>query len=115
VTALLARTSATGKPLCTFTLSTTSIGARATVITSMDSASSPSQFASARRSTVGTTSVTGVGDAAFYVGATSTLQFLDGKSAVVVQAQFAVKAGTKYAARIKANLITLGQSITKQI
>jgi hypothetical protein len=111
-----ATTSPLGKPLCTFTFSTSNIGAAAgSVVATEDGTSSRSAFDEVRKQVAGSTMVHSVGDAAFYVNGTGTLQFIKGRTSVVIQATFKLKAGTKYAAHIKLDIVALARSIAAQI
>jgi hypothetical protein len=109
------RTSALGKPLCTFTLTSSNAGGPGTVIMTVDTASSPKSFQQAASRASGAQKVTGIGDAAFYVNDTGTIDFIKGSTAVVVQATFRIRAGTKYAARIKADVLAVSKVIVAQI
>lgn len=111
-----ATTSPLGKPLCTFKLAGSNIGgARGTVVTTADGSSSRKTFDQVRKQVAGSAPVTHVGDAAFYVNDTGTLQFIKGTTSVVVQATFDVKAGTKYAAHIRSDVLELARAIAAQI
>ncbi len=112
------RTSALGKPMCLFTMSRAHIGGRpaqATVTMTLDADLGARQFRAVERDVPNVQAVGGLADAAFYANDTGTMQFLKGRTSVVVQATYRVRAGTKYAAKIEANIIALCRRIAADI
>lgn len=107
-----AGTSGIGNPICRFTLTKSNAGVPGTVSVTVDAKSSAKTFAQIKKSLPGATSVAGVGDSAFFVAGTSTVQFLKGSQAAVLQATLRAPGGpTPPAARVKSDLIVLAQSI----
>jgi hypothetical protein len=108
--------SGTGAYLCKFSLTKTNAGPGGTVQMSQISPVSAATFAKIRAQTPGAKKVTGVGDAAFYVPRTHTLQVRSGHTVAVISADLrAPLAPTASASRTRADLVALGRLIANQI
>lgn len=107
-----AGTSGIGNPICRFTLTKSNAGVPGTVSVTVDTKSSAKTFAQVKKSQPGAVSVGGVGDSAFYVASTGTLQFIKGSQAAVLQAVLRAPGGpAPSAARVKADVISLARTV----
>jgi hypothetical protein len=73
---------------------------------------STAAFTSVKKQSAGAVGVSGVGDNAFYVASTRTLQFIKGRSAVVMQASLrAAGGGQGSAGRVRSDLVAFARSV----
>lgn len=108
--------SGTGAYLCQFSLTKTNAGPGGTVQMSQVSPESAATFAKVRAGIAGAEKVSSVGDAAFYVPHTHTLQLRRGHTVVVISASLrAPLAPTASASKTRADLVALGRQIADQI
>lgn len=110
-----ATTSGIGNPLCMFTLSGSNVGAPGTVTVTVNTSLSPAAFAQTKRHATGATSVA-VGDSAFYVAESGTLQFIKGDTAAVIQANLHVPgAKPPKPSQLLADTLTLSRTIAADL
>lgn len=108
--------SGTGAYLCRFSLTKTNAGPAGTVQMSQISPESAATFAKVRAGIAGAKKVSGVGDAAFYVPRTHTLQVRRGHTVVVITADLrSPLAAPASATKTRADLVALGRLIADQI
>ena len=111
-----AGTSGIGNPICRFTLAKSNAGAPGTVSVTLNASASATEFAQLKKQTQGGTSLSGVGDNAFYVSNTATLQFLKGHSAVVMQANIRVPGGMPpKPVQVRADSVALAKAIAANL
>ncbi|SDI99426.1 hypothetical protein SAMN05444157_1181 [Frankineae bacterium MT45] len=119
VSATVTKTSGVGRPLCIFTLATSNVGARGqssgSVNMSLSTGTTPAAFAKAKATTPGAISIPHLGDDAYYVPSTSTLQVRSGTKSVGIQASMNTPAGTQFVKRIQADLVAAAKVIIAQL
>jgi hypothetical protein len=108
-----AGTSGIGNPICRFTLTKSNAGVPGTVSVTVNAKSTAKTFAQIKKSQPGAASVSGVGDSAFYVASTGTLQFIKGSQAAVLQATLRAAPGgpSPSANQVKADVTSLARSV----
>jgi hypothetical protein len=112
VTTETASTSAIGNPLCTFTLRRSNLG-HPGVITVTTLAGRRGAYDRARARADHRVDLAGVGNRAFYVARTGTLEILNGQALVVIHAVFRVPGSRSSSpARLKADLTELARALT---
>lgn len=107
-------TSGIGSPLCNFVLNSSSAGASVNVTVSTHAPVTAQTFANTKADAIksGSSSVTGVGDNAYYTSSVNTLQFIRHQTGGYVQVQTMHGTGpTINANAVRAGAITLGKSI----
>jgi hypothetical protein len=104
-------TTGTGRPICTFVLSSSNVGVSGHVTAVRNDTSSAAEFTQAQQSPSDAVVLTGVGDRAFYSPSQSTIQLMKGKTVVVVQASLR----SSKPAAVNSDLIALGRSIAAEI
>ena len=119
VTAETAGVGGTGSKLCHFTLGRSNIGVPTEISMSLSVISRPAAFGQLRKSTPGAVAIAGVGQDAFYVPATATLQLRSGRTVVVVAsrpyAPGAPKPTVTRRAQERTDLTALGKLIAAQL
>ena len=78
--------SGVGNPVCMFELTKTAPHRDTRILFSANQSGTRARFRSTKAQTVGAKTIAGLGDDAFYVKATSTLQFIKGAKIVIIQA-----------------------------
>ena len=105
-----AATSGIGNPLCQFELTGSNAGVPGKVSVTIDASASPATFAKSKQQMTGAATVSGVGDAAFYLPGTATLHFLKGRNAGVIQADFRMPLGMpRNPSQVQADSIVLAK------
>ena len=105
-----AATSGIGNPLCQFELTGSNTGVPGKVSVTIDASASPATFAKSKQQLAGAATVSGVGDAAFYLPGTATLHFLKGRNAGVIQADFRMPHGMpRNPSQVQADSIVLAK------
>lgn len=111
VTASTASTSGTGSQLCSFTMTTTNLGFPG-VVSLTRVTSGADGFAQVKAAHPEATPVSGLGDDAFYLPASSQLQFLKGGNVVIIDTMAGVPAGPQPdPAATQADAMALGTAI----
>jgi hypothetical protein len=82
-----------GNPLCQFVLTGSNTGIPGKVSVTIDASASSTAFAKSKQQMAGAATVSGVGDAAFYLPGTATLHFLKGRHEGIIQADFRMPHG----------------------
>jgi hypothetical protein len=109
-------TSGTGNVLCQFMMTKSNIGVGGVVFLTMNHAASASSFRDVKSSTSDAQPITGLADDAFYVAKTGVVQFIKGKTLVIVQATLKAPTGPQpNPARLKADSLSLAHSIANQL
>jgi hypothetical protein len=105
-----------GSTKCLFTLTKSNTGVPGTVALTLNSSSSAAAFARVKKQAAGATTVADVGERAFYQAATSTLQFVKGRSVVAIQADIRVP-GEKPAnpPKVRADTVALAKTVAAQL
>jgi hypothetical protein len=111
-----AKTSGIGNPLCQFVLTGSNTGVAGNVSVTIDASVSPATFVKTKQQMAGATTVSGVGDAAFYLPGTATLHFLKGRNAGVIQADFRMPHGMPpKPSQVQADSIVLAKAIAADL
>jgi hypothetical protein len=105
-----------GNPICRFTVRSSNLGAPGTVTVSLTPHASATTFHHAQQGARGAVVISSVGDRAFYVLQTGTLQMIKGSHRVVVQAGLHVPAGPSPKPLIlRRDLVAIGRSIAADL
>ena len=88
-----AGTSGIGNPICQFSLTRSNAAAPGHVSITLNASMSATAFANLKKQAQGAVTVQGVADNAFYVPGTATMQFIKGRTAVVIQADLRLPHG----------------------
>lgn len=105
-------TTGIGAPTCRFVLTTSNLRVPGTVTVTLTAGVSRATFARGRPATRGTATVTGIGDHAFYVPNSGTLQLLKGTTRVVVQTDLRIPAGPPARPKqLRKDVVALGAAI----
>jgi len=111
-----AKTSGIGNPLCQFALTGSNAGVPGSVSVTIDASVATATFVKTKQQLAGATTVSGVGDAAFYLPVTATLHFLKGRNAGVIQADFRMPHGMpRNPSQVQADSIVLAKAIAASL
>jgi hypothetical protein len=111
-----AATSGIGNPLCQFELTGSNTGVPGKLSVTIDTSASPASFAKSKQQMAGAATVSGVGDAAFYLPGTATLYFLKGRNSGVIQADFRMPHGMpRNPSQVQADSIVLARVIAAHL
>lgn len=109
-------TSGIGNPLCQFVLTGSNTGIPGKVSVTIDASITPAIFVKTKQQMAGATTVSGVGDAAFYLPTTSTLHFLKGRNAGIIQADFRMPHGMpRNPSQVQADSIVLAKAMAAHL
>jgi hypothetical protein len=115
VTSESAATSGIGNPQCQFALSTSNAGVPGTVTITMNAPQSPATFARARQQARGAT-VSGAGDAAFYVASSATLEFRKGRTVATIRADLRVPGRpAPLPSRVRSDSVALARAVAADL
>jgi hypothetical protein len=104
-----------GNPLCQFGLSKSNAGPPGTVTITVDSKVTAQTFAQIKQD-AGGASQAGIGDSAFYVSGTTTLQFIKGTTVCVIQAALQAPGGAPAdPTKTMSDTVALGKSVAATI
>jgi hypothetical protein len=111
-----AKSSGIGNPLCQFVPTGPNTGVAGTVSVTIDASVSPATFVKTKQQLAGATTVSGFGDAAFYLPSTATLHFLKGRNAGVIQVDFRVPHGMpRNPSQVQADSVVLAKAIAADL
>jgi hypothetical protein len=110
-----AGSSGIGNPQCQFALSTSNVGVPGTVTITVNASQSRAAFARAGQRVRGG-AVAGVGDAAFYVTNTTTIEFLKGRTVATIQADLRVPGRpVPRPDRVRADTVALARAVVADL
>ena len=111
-----AGTSGIGNPICQFALTKSNAAAPGRVSVTLNAAYSTAAFARVKKQAQGASPLTGIGESAFYVDGTATLQFIKGRTAVVIQADIRMPGGTPpKPSQVRADTVLLAKAIAADL
>ncbi len=111
-----AGTSGIGNPICQFSLTKSNAAAPGHVSITVNASMSAAAFAKLRKQAQGAVTVQGIGDNAFYIPGTATMQFIKGRTAVVIQADLRLPHGMPpMPIRVRADTATLARLIAADL